>query len=302
MPTGYWSIFALLSADDAHPSDRGAVLSWIQRNIVAAVAGALADAHSANRPPPSPHIDDALRHAIVHLDDDARMGQPWAQHAGRASALLAFFDSESRLLRVANTGAGRAFLGRRVSDVKYECVELVGPGAPRYHELEPARTRTVDVEELVNEGVFPSRGPLDASSVEIHSVEVRDGDFLVLGSEGTWAGVEGTEAVQAVSEWIRVQEEPAPEGGRRPQDPILSLDFPRKDEGDDFGLGWVGAMIPAMMDNFDAMFSRYRGNPASCILHHTERRAASNSAPDQDSHMGGHPVCTALSSGWVTSQ
>jgi hypothetical protein len=74
----------------------------------------------------------------------------------------------------------------------------------------------VDVEELVNEGVFLSRGPLDASSVETRSVEVRDGDFLVLGSEGAWAGMEGTEAVQAVSAWIREQEERkrAPEGQR----------------------------------------------------------------------------------------
>ena len=276
VPTGYWSIFALLSADGAHP---GAV-SWIQRNIVAAVAGALADAHAVNHHHP-PRIDDALRNALVRLDDDARTGQPWARHASRASALLAFFDSESRMLRVANTGPGRAFLGRRVSGANYECTELVGPGTPRYLELdEPARARRVDVEELI-EGAFPSRGPLDASSVETHSVEVRDGDFLVLGSEGAWAGMEGTEAVQAVSAWIREQEEPAPEGRRRPQDPVLSVDFPEEDV---FGFGWVGAMIPVMMRNFDAMFPRSRGNPASRVLLHTERRA-----PDQADRMAGHP-------------
>jgi serine/threonine protein phosphatase PrpC len=193
MLPGYWSIFALLSADDVNPSNHGAVLSWIRRNIVAAVAGALADAHGANHHPPP--IDDDLRNALVRLDDDAQTGQPSARDAGRALALLAFFfDSESRVLRVANTGAGRAFLGRRVSGANYECTELVGPGAPRY--LEPARTRRVDVEELVNKGVFLSRGPLDASSVETRGVEVRDGDFLVLGSEGAWDSMEGTEAVR----------------------------------------------------------------------------------------------------------
>jgi hypothetical protein len=103
VPTGFWSIFALLSADDPHLSNPGAV-SWIRRNIVAAVAGALADAHNAANHHPAAHIDDALRDALVRLDDDARTGQPWARHAGRASALLAFFDSESRVLRVANTG------------------------------------------------------------------------------------------------------------------------------------------------------------------------------------------------------
>ncbi|KAI9437059.1 hypothetical protein BJY52DRAFT_1230261 [Lactarius psammicola] len=304
VPTGYWSIFALLSADDTHPSNHGPV-SWIRRNIVAAVAGALADAYCASHPPPSPHIDDALRNALVRLDDDARTGQPWAQHAARASALLAFFDSESRVLRVANTGAGRAFLGRRVSCTTYECTELVGHGSPRYLELEPARSHRVDVEELVNEGVFPSRGPLDASSVETRSAEVRDGDFLVLGSESAWAGMEGTDAVQAVSAWIREQEAPeAPEGKRWPQDRALGLDFPWKSEEDDFGLGWVGAMVPAMMRNFDAIFSRSRGNPASCVLRRTEfkRRAESGSAPDQDDRVAGHPVRPTSSSGWVTSR
>lgn len=268
-------------------------MSWIRKNIVAAAAGALADAHGADRASTSPHIiNDALRHALARLDDDARAGQPWAQHAGRASALLTFFDSESRVLRVANTGPGRAFLGRRVSGAKYECTELVGPGSPRYIELEPARTRRVDLEELVNEGVFPSRGPLDASSVETRSVEVRDGDFLVIGSESAWTGMEGSEAVQAVSAWRRDQEEPAPESGRWPQDLALGIDFPWKNKEDDLGLGWVGAMIPAMMRNFDTMFSHSRGNPASCVLRCIDinRRAERSNAPGQDDHVAERPV------------
>jgi hypothetical protein len=307
VPTGFWSIFALLSAEeeDPHSSNHGA-LSWIRRNIIAAVAGALADAHGADHhhPSHSPHIDDALRYALVCLDDDARTGQPWARHAGRASTLLAFFDSESRVLRVANTGASRAFLGRRGvrgAATTYECTELVGPGSPRYHEpSEPARTRRVDVEELVEEGMFPTRGPLDVSSVETRSIEVRDGDFLVIGSESAWVGMEGPEAVQAVSAWIREQEEPAvPEGRRLPQNPAFDLDFPWKNEEDDFGLGWVGAVIPAMMRNFDAMFSRPRGNPASYVLRRIElgRDVEGGSAPDR---VDDHPVCRT--SRWVTNQ
>jgi hypothetical protein len=60
-------------------------------------------------------------------------------------------------------------------------------------------------------------------------------------------------------------------------------------------------MIPAMMRNFDAMFSRSRGNPASCVLRHTERRAESDSAPDQDDRVVGHPVRPTTSSGCVIS-
>ncbi|KAI9429295.1 hypothetical protein H4582DRAFT_308965 [Lactarius indigo] len=97
--------------------------------VVEAVA---ADAHSASRPPPSTHIDDALRNALVRLDDDVQTGQLWAQNAGRASALLSFFDLESRVLRVANTAPGHAFLGCCASDATYECTELVGPSSPSY--------------------------------------------------------------------------------------------------------------------------------------------------------------------------
>jgi serine/threonine protein phosphatase PrpC len=291
--TGFWSIFALLSANEPHSSNPNAV-SWIRKNIIAAVAGALADAYNADHPPPSTHIDNALRDALVRLDDDVRTGQPWARNAGRASALLAFFDSKSRVLRVVNTGPGRAFLGRRVSGADYECMELVGPGKPRYLELESAQTRRVDVEEFANEDVIPSRGPLDVSSVETRSVEVRDGDFLVLGSESVWAGLEGLEAVQAVSAWIREQDVPAPEGKHRTLDPALGFEFPWKDEEDDFGLDWVGGMIPAMMRNFEDMFSRSRGNPAGCLLRRIERRAESGRAPGQDGRVAELPVrCTS---------
>ena len=290
-PTAFWSIFALLSVDN--PRRDTDALSWIRRSIIAAVAGALADAYSADSTPA--HIEDTLRHALVRLDDDARTGRPWARNAGRASALLAFFDSESRVLRVVNTGPGRAYLGRRVRGAAdYECIELLGPGSPRY--VEPARTRRVDVEDLVDEGVFDPRGTLDVASVQTCSIEVHDGDFLVLGSESTWAGLEGSEAVQAVSMCIREQDMPVPEGRFRTLDPVLGLDIPWKDE-DGLGLGWVGAMIPAMMRDFNDMFSRPRGNPAGCVLRRIERRAESGGAPGHDDHAGKHPVRPTSSSG-----
>lgn len=65
--------------------------------------------------PPSPQIDDTLRHPLVCFDDEAQTGQPWARNFGRASALLAFFDLEPHVLRIVNTGPGHVFLGRHVS-------------------------------------------------------------------------------------------------------------------------------------------------------------------------------------------
>ena len=82
-----------------------------------------------------------------------------------------FFDSEMRVHRVPP-----AFLGRCVSDINYECMELVGPRSLRYLELEHALTRTRRVDE--EDGGFSSRGFLDTSSVETSSVEMRDGDIF----------------------------------------------------------------------------------------------------------------------------
>ena len=72
--------------------------------------------------------------------------------------------------------------------------------------------------------------------MEVESVEVRDGDFLVLGSHSTWVSLAGDEAVQAVSGWMRGQRVSPPgrlaRDGPRLQDPFF--DFPWKD---DPGLG-----------------------------------------------------------------
>jgi len=91
------------------------------------------------------------------------------------------FDSDSHVLYVANASAGRAFLGHRVgSDNRHESRELAGSGVLRHllNETDEAQSRSWDVEEFINvDGdIFPSRGSLDAASVEVEGVEVRDGD------------------------------------------------------------------------------------------------------------------------------
>jgi hypothetical protein len=152
VPSGYWSIFALISADNSESESarpvtgfthwHGIALSWMRRNVVPAVAGSLADVYNDDplRSPPSKvHIDEALRQALALLDNDLRTTTdartfPWTtRQAGQApSTLLAFFDSESRMLHIANTGAGRAFLGRRVTGAGgHECREFTSPGGAR---------------------------------------------------------------------------------------------------------------------------------------------------------------------------
>ena len=94
----------------------------MRRNIVSAIAGSLAGAHNATLPPPDAYIDEVLRQALARLDsdiDERTSDPPWARQAvgsspSLPSTLLAFFDSESRVLHVANAGVGHASLGRRV--------------------------------------------------------------------------------------------------------------------------------------------------------------------------------------------
>jgi len=288
------------------------------RNIVPAIAGSLADVHNTNLPPPDADIDEALRQALARLDGDVNAdvltgSTPWARQvspepppSSSPSTLLAVFDSESRVLRVANAGAGRAFLGRPVGGSgsrRYECRELAGSGAPRYLPFrpdEPSRAR--DVEELIVGDGGRSHGALDAASVEVESVQVRDGDFLVLGPHSTWAHLAGDEAVQSVSGWMREREREQEESpsDRRAQirggseDPFV--DFPWKGHRD-FGLGWVHTVIPELFRDIDEMFVGVRENAAGRVLQSikVEQRADDNAhGQDRDASMGPRHLISSL--------
>ena len=81
VPTGSRSNFALLSADELH--SKPAAISRHRRSRCRRVRR-----HTKRKPHTSTvHIYIALRHALVRLDDDARMGQPCAE-CRRASAVL----------------------------------------------------------------------------------------------------------------------------------------------------------------------------------------------------------------------
>jgi serine/threonine protein phosphatase PrpC len=279
----------------------------MRRNIVPAVAGSLADVYNTANDqlsapaPPKTHIDEALRQTLARLDDDVRTtdarAAPWTpRHTSQAaSTLLAFFDSESRMLHIANTGAGRAFLGRRAAGGGHECRELSSSSGTRYMDPEVhSRTRDVDVEELVDGGwsASPSRGELlDAASVHVESIKVRDGDFLVLGSHDTWTRLGGDEAVQAVSGCMREQEvarQEQPARGRRWQTQDRSLDFPRRDT-QGLGFDWVHTMVPDLIRDVDKMSVGTQGNPATRVLRPELKHDADGSGYDQDFSVTVHP-------------
>ncbi|KAI0261745.1 hypothetical protein BC834DRAFT_426746 [Gloeopeniophorella convolvens] len=228
----------------------------MRQSVVPAVAGALADLHKSAQPPAGPKIDDTLRRALGRLDHDARTGAPWTGKAGPSTALLAYFDSQSRVLRVVNTGAGRVFLGRRVGG-RYECEEVGAPGSVNHLEL--VQFRRVDVEELAKGVSHPIHIP-DMSGVRVQSIEIRDGDFLVLGSCSTWESMEGDDAVQAVNAWIQEQKSVSysPQDRRWPQDPIFGKLKFRWDK-EDLGFGTSRAMVPDLLRDIDGFFSLFSG-------------------------------------------
>ena len=353
VPSGYWSIFELISADNSesesesarpvtgftHSHWHGTALSWMQRNIVPAVAGSLANVHSGDPvrfPPSKVHIDEALRQALALLDDDLRTTTAttttvtaadactvplttW-QQAGRVlSMLLEFFDSESRMLRIANAGAGRTFLGRRATGAGgHECRELTSSGRAQYFansdtHLNSRAMDLVVVGPINRTGSAstppgPSRGGPDAASVnvEVEGVEVCDGDFLILGSHDTWACLDGNAAVQAVSGWVREQEEVSStqEQQKQQQQPVQHgswswwpqdrvLDFPRRgNHGLGFGFDWVHTTVPDLVRDVDKMFvgARGLGNAASRVLRleHKHNRDG-NGGNDQDFYYAAVP-------------
>ncbi|KAF7972269.1 hypothetical protein HWV62_18598 [Athelia sp. TMB] len=149
-PKGSWAFFAVLDGHSGWETS-----AWLRENLIPAVTGALADlyhdyhslgdsflakawaliGHNSDGgdayTPPASSIDIAMRKTFKRLDDDivhdavervfAAPSKNLATnilapaYAG-SCALLSFFDSHTKTLRVAVTGDSRAVLGRRKVD------------------------------------------------------------------------------------------------------------------------------------------------------------------------------------------
>ena len=64
-----------------------------------------------------------------------------------------------------------------------------------------ARDMGADVEDLIDGTGSAAATELDVASVNVESVEVRKGDFLVMGSHDAWTRLDGNEAVRA-GQWV----------------------------------------------------------------------------------------------------
>lgn len=164
--------------------------TWLRENIVYAIGGALVDLYSRlyesnplSSQPPAPSTSDIERtlkctfkqldHDIVHGSVDRVLSTQAASHSSKvdplaraysgSSALVGFYDSNSRDLHAALTGDSRAVLGRRMqgknSDVGYQAhvltVEQDGGNLAEEYRLNARHPGEV----VVYAGRFLSGGP-----------------------------------------------------------------------------------------------------------------------------------------------
>ncbi|KAG6816733.1 hypothetical protein H0H87_003430 [Tephrocybe sp. NHM501043] len=170
---------------------------------------------------------------------------------GGSSALTAFYDHEPRKLRVANTGNTRAVLGRKSAATKdstqptYSVHVLsedhtidAAPGLSRAFGLGPYKW-TQDLQERLHQD-FMGDPPLSPSMLKltaeptVTTMDVRPGDFMVLGTHGLWNSLTSEEVVGLVGLWInRDMSSLAPDAPPPIGDSIMPSDLPSPLKKDD---------------------------------------------------------------------
>lgn len=209
--------------------------------------------------PPAEEIDAAIKQGFMKVDKDIVDGAieraleaakrfhnnepipenhlPYADAAGLisraycgSSAILGVYESDTRQLRMANTGDSRAVLGRRVLDDKgaevYEVHVLTRDMAvPSGFVDDPPRKVQAPAELVYSFGdgpwkwseeirqqlsdAFPfvtsSEHPYAKATAEpeITTTEIKPGDFLVVGNRGFWSSLTNEEAVGLVGLWLK---------------------------------------------------------------------------------------------------
>ncbi|EIN07900.1 protein serine/threonine phosphatase 2C [Punctularia strigosozonata HHB-11173 SS5] len=258
VPSGIWSFFAVM---DGHSG--GETSKWLRENLIPAVAGALADLYGAVSRQcsyvslPEADIEKNIKATFLRLDDDIvndAVERALASESKEAAvqllapayagscALLAFYESDSRILRVAITGDSRAILGRRVQDAngrtRYE-VRLLSTEQDGHNVAEEYRLNAEHLGEVVvKNGRVLSMGPSRAfgdarykwgrdvqarlkrtylgrsifpdvktppyltAEPELTMTKIKPGDFMIMASDGLWESLSSEDAVGLVGWWL----------------------------------------------------------------------------------------------------
>jgi pyruvate dehydrogenase phosphatase len=261
----FWGVFDGHAGWTTSAKLRQTLVTYVARELNATYKGALADAQS-NVPTPEA-IDAAIKKGFVNLDHEivhdsaAKVlkaqsrrvaAQILAPALSGSCALLSFYDSRSKELRVACTGDSRAVLGRRASNGKWTATALSidqtggtpsevarlkaeHPGEPYVTAngrilggLEPSRAFgdavykwSIDVQQKLKKSYFgrtPSKYLQTPPYVTAEPVVTRTqidparGDFVVMATDGLWEMLTNEEVVGLVGQWLEKQSSLTPGG------------------------------------------------------------------------------------------
>ncbi|KAG7112653.1 hypothetical protein HYQ45_017198 [Verticillium longisporum] len=189
----------------------------LRQTLINTVANELNDTYKAapGHSPAAEAVEAAIKAGFTKLDDEIvhqsvekvlnsgskTMAAELLQPALSGScALLSFYDSRSKLLRVACTGDSRAVLGRRSDSGKWTAtalsVDQTGSNpdeAARMRKLHPGEDRVTPP--------YVTAEPV----VTTTKVNPENGDFLVLATDGLWEMLTNEEVVGLVGKWIETQ-------------------------------------------------------------------------------------------------
>ena len=255
----FWGIFDGHSGWTTSAKLRQVLISYVARELNSTYHSALADP-SLTLPTPQ-SIDAAIKRGFVRLDYDivhASVQRAMSDKTKLAStellapalsgscALLSFYDSSSKLFRVACSGDSRAVLGRKGPAGKWTAIPLSEdqtggtpseaariraehPNEPNVilngrimGGLEPSRAFgdatykwTRKLQEQVKE-LFFGRNPTARLKsppyvtaepiVTTTRVEPAKGDFVVLATDGLWEMLNNEEVVGLVGRWIEKEQ------------------------------------------------------------------------------------------------
>ncbi|KAH9881446.1 hypothetical protein IAQ61_000171, partial [Plenodomus lingam] len=258
----FWGVFDGHSGWVTSAKLRQTLISYVARELNNTYKSAVED--PALHFPSPEAIDKAIKTGFVRLDNEivydsvkkvkkaqskVAAAELLAPALSGSCALLSFYDSRSKLLRVACTGDSRAVLGRRGANGKWTATPLsedqtggTTSEAERLRREHPGEPNVVRNGRILG-GLEPSRAFGDASYkwslettdalkksyfarspssllktppyvtaepiVTTTKVEPEKGDFVVMATDGLWEMLTNEEVVGLVGQWLDAQGHPS---------------------------------------------------------------------------------------------
>ncbi|KAJ5996615.1 hypothetical protein N7499_007066 [Penicillium canescens] len=258
----FWAVFDGHSGWTTSAKLRNVLISYVARELNTTYKAAAAD--TSLLVPSSEAVDAAIKQGFVRLDNDivnesvkevfkAKSRRVAAELLAPAlsgsCALLSFYDSQSKDVKVAVAGDSRAVLGRRGPSGKWTATALSEdqtggtpsemkrireehPGEPYatkngriLGQLEPSRSFgdaaykwTREIQDQIK-GKFFGRTPHPLLKtppyvtaepiITTTKVDPSKGDFIVMATDGLWEMLSNEEVVGLVGQWIEQQQSAA---------------------------------------------------------------------------------------------